>query len=152
MSPIAYALGWSLEESSAATMSLANSGLKGSIAGQAFASSLTRLAKPTKRMAGLMKKTGMEFFDARQDEKYAGTRCRDRKRELRAMTEQQRSAAPSILFGAEAYKHWAILLDTGSETQGYDEKSTELVTEPRSKMSKTMIDNLYGSIEIFNRA
>ncbi|MDT2239033.1 hypothetical protein P7H19_25850 [Paenibacillus larvae] len=29
MSPIAHALGWSLEESSAATMSLANSGLKG---------------------------------------------------------------------------------------------------------------------------
>ncbi|MDT2266373.1 phage tail tape measure protein [Paenibacillus larvae] len=39
LSPIAHALGWSLEESSAATMSLANSGLKGSIAGQAFASS-----------------------------------------------------------------------------------------------------------------
>ncbi|MDT2287340.1 phage tail tape measure protein [Paenibacillus larvae] len=62
MSPIAHALGWSLEESSAATMSLANSGLKGSIAGQAFASSLTRLAKPTKRMAGLMKKDGVWSF------------------------------------------------------------------------------------------
>ncbi|MDT2239032.1 hypothetical protein P7H19_25845 [Paenibacillus larvae] len=27
----------------------------------------------------------------------------------KGMTEQQRSAALSILFGAEAYKHWAIL-------------------------------------------
>ncbi|MDT2193407.1 hypothetical protein [Paenibacillus larvae] len=45
----------------------------------------------------------------------------------KGMTEQQRSAALSILFGAEAaYKHWAILLDTGSENSGYDEKSTEL--------------------------
>ncbi|MDT2193406.1 hypothetical protein [Paenibacillus larvae] len=41
-------------------MSLANSGLKGSIAGQALRRH-TRLAKPTKRMAGLVK-TGMEFL------------------------------------------------------------------------------------------
>ncbi|MEV2287472.1 phage tail tape measure protein, partial [Paenibacillus larvae] len=114
LSPIAHALGWSLEESSAATMSLANSGLKGSIAGQAFASSLARLAKPTKRMAGLMKKTGMEFFDAQGKMKSMPELVAEIEKGTKGMTEQQRSAALSILFGAEAYKHWAILLDTGS--------------------------------------
>ncbi|MDT2306356.1 phage tail tape measure protein [Paenibacillus larvae] len=31
------------------------------------------------------------------------------------MTDQQKSATLSTLFGAEAYKHWAILLGRGSD-------------------------------------
>lgn len=149
LSPIAHALGWSLEESSAATMSLANSGLKGSIAGQAFASSLTRLAKPTKRMAGLMKKTGMEFFDAQGKMKSMPELVAEIEKGTKGMTEQQRSAALSILFGAEAYKHWAILLDTGSGKLKDMTKNLQNCDGTAEQMSKTMIDNLYGSIEIF---
>ncbi|ARF70325.1 phage tail tape measure protein [Paenibacillus larvae subsp. pulvifaciens] len=149
LSPIAHALGWSLEESSAATMSLANSGLKGSIAGQAFASSLARLAKPTKRMAGLMKKTGMEFFDAEGKMKSMPELVAEIEKGTKGMTEQQRSAALSILFGAEAYKHWAILLDTGSGKLKDMTKNLQNCDGTAEQMSKTMIDNLYGSIEIF---
>ncbi|MEV2698089.1 phage tail tape measure protein [Paenibacillus larvae] len=149
LSPIAHALGWSLEESSAATMSLANSGLKGSIAGQAFASSLARLAKPTKRMAGLMKETGMEFFDAQGKMKSMPELVAEIEKGTKGMTEQQRSAALSILFGAEAYKHWAILLDTGSGKLKDMTKNLQNCDGTAEQMSKTMIDNLYGSIEIF---
>ncbi|ARF67594.1 phage tail tape measure protein [Paenibacillus larvae subsp. pulvifaciens] len=149
LSPIAHALGWSLEESSAATMSLANSGLKGSIAGQAFASSLARLAKPTKRMAGLMKKTGMEFFDAEGKMKSMPELVAEIEKGTKGMTEQQRSAALSVLFGAEAYKHWAILLDTGSGKLKDMTKNLQNCDGTAEQMSKTMIDNLYGSIEIF---
>ncbi|QHZ52303.1 phage tail tape measure protein [Paenibacillus larvae] len=149
LSPIAHALGWSLEESSAATMSLANSGLKGSIAGQAFASSLARLAKPTKRMAGLMKKTGMEFFDAQGKMKSMPELVAEIEKGTKGMTEQQRSAALSVLFGAEAYKHWAILLDTGSGKLKDMTKNLQNCDGTAEQMSKTMIDNLYGSIEIF---
>ncbi|PCK72150.1 hypothetical protein PL1_2033 [Paenibacillus larvae subsp. larvae B-3650] len=130
-------------------MSLANSGLKGSIAGQAFASSLTRLAKPTKRMAGLMKKTGMEFFDAQGKMKSMPELVAEIEKGTKGMTEQQRSAALSILFGAEAYKHWAILLDTGSGKLKDMTKNLQNCDGTAEQMSKTMIDNLYGSIEIF---
>ncbi|MDT2277693.1 hypothetical protein P7H20_26575 [Paenibacillus larvae] len=43
-------------------MFLADAGLKGSIAGQAFASSLTRLAKPTAEMEKVMKATDFLFL------------------------------------------------------------------------------------------
>ncbi|MEV2479261.1 phage tail tape measure protein [Paenibacillus larvae] len=84
LAPVANQFGWSLEESSAAMMFLADAGLKGSIAGQAFASSLTRLAKPTAEMEKVMKATGISFFDAQgKMEKHAGSHCRNRKRNPR---------------------------------------------------------------------
>ncbi|MCY9512441.1 phage tail tape measure protein, partial [Paenibacillus larvae] len=121
----------------------------GSIAGQAFASSLARLAKPTKRMAGLMKKTGMEFFDAQGKMKSMPELVAEIEKGTKGMTEQQRSAALSVLFGAEAYKHWAILLDTGSGKLKDMTKNLQNCDGTAEQMSKTMIDNLYGSIEIF---
>ncbi|MDT2266372.1 phage tail tape measure protein [Paenibacillus larvae] len=55
-------------------------------------------------MAGLMKKTGMEFFDAQGKMKSMPELVAEIEKGIKGMTEQQRSAALSILFGAEAYK------------------------------------------------
>ncbi|MEV2910852.1 phage tail tape measure protein [Paenibacillus larvae] len=149
LAPVAHALGWSLEESSAAMMAMADAGLKGSISGQAFASSLARLAKPTKQMQGVMKQTGIEFFDAQGKMKTMPEMLAEIEKGTKGMTDKQKSATLSVLFGAEAYKHWAILLGRGSGELKNMTKSLETADGTAEKMSKTMIDNLYGSIEIF---
>ncbi|MFJ5716528.1 phage tail tape measure protein [Neobacillus sp. NPDC093127] len=144
--PVAHALGWTLEETAAASMAMANSGLKGSIAGQAFASSMARLAKPTKKMQKVIKETGIAFFDAQGNMKSMPDLVAEIEKGTKGMTMQQRSATLSILFGAEAYKHWAILLGTGSEKLRSMTDDLHHADGAASKMAKTMLDNLNGQL------
>lgn len=147
--PVTNALGWSLEETSSAMMVLANSGLKGSIAGQAFASSLARLAKPTKQMKNVMDKTGMSFFDAEGKMKSMPEVMKEIEKGTKGMTQKQRSATITTLFGAEAYKHWAILLEAGSDELKTMTGNLENADGTAAKMAKTMTDNAKGDIKIF---
>ncbi|OIK11974.1 phage tail tape measure protein [Bacillus sp. MUM 116] len=144
LAPVSHTLGWSLEESSSAMMSLADNGLKGSLAGQAFASSLGRLAKPTKQMRQVMKETGISFFDAQGKMKSMPEVIAEVEKGTKRMTQQQKSATLTTLFGAEAYKHWAILLGTGSEKLDKTTKSLINADGAAKKMKDTMNDNLKG--------
>ncbi|MGI8351672.1 phage tail tape measure protein [Niallia circulans] len=150
--PAAHAFGWSLEETSAATMALANSGLKGSIAGQAFASSLTRLAKPTEKMGKLWASTNSEFFDAEGNLKSMPELVKELENATKDMTQEQRAGYLATTFGAEAYKHWVILLEAGSDELGNMTKNLENSDGAASKMAKTMNDNAKGDIKTFYSA
>lgn len=147
LAPVANQFGWSLEESSAAMMFLADAGLKGSIAGQAFASSLTRLAKPTAEMEKVMKATGISFFDAQGKMKSMPDLIAEIEKGTQGMTDQQKSATLSTLFGAEAYKHWAILLGRGSDQLQTMTTNLEQSDGTAKQMSDTMTQNLQGSVK-----
>lgn len=144
--PAANSFGWSLEETSAATMAFANSGLKGSIAGQAFASSLTRLAKPTTKMGKMMKKTNSEFFTAEGTLKSMPDLVQELEKATKKMTQEQRAGYLATLFGAEAYKHWAILLETGSDKLRTMTNELENADGTAARMSAKMVDNYSGSL------
>lgn len=144
--PAANSFGWSLEETSAATMAFANSGLKGSIAGQAFASSLTRLAKPTTKMGKMMKKTNSEFFTAEGTLKSMPDLVKELEKATKKMTQEQRAGYLATLFGAEAYKHWAILLETGSDKLRTMTSELENADGTAARMSAKMVDNYSGSL------
>ncbi|WP_181454628.1 phage tail tape measure protein [Paenibacillus dendritiformis] len=146
LAPVANQLGWGLEESSAAMMAVADSGLKGSMAGAAFATSLGRLAKPTKRMSDMMNQLGLEFFDANGVMKSMPDIVGELEKGLTGMTQEQRSAAITTLFGAEAYKHWAILAERGSGALQDMTSSLENADGTAQKMAGTMMDNLGGSV------
>lgn len=146
LGPVANSLGWSLEESTAAVMSLSNAGIQGSMAGQAFASSLARLAKPTREMENLMRDLNISFFDADGVMRPLPDVIAELERGLQGMTAEQKSAALSTLFGAEAYKHWAVLLDEGSETLS---ENTQMLIEAdgaAKQMADTMSDNFIGAL------
>lgn len=146
LAPIANALGWGLEESAAATMILANAGVKGSMAGQAFGTSLTRLAKPTKYMVGTMQKLGLEFFDAEGKMLSLPGVLAEIERATKGMTKEQKSATLTTLFGAQAYKHWAILLEAGSQNLAKTTKELKKADGAAAKMAKTMMDNTRGKV------
>lgn len=152
LAPVANQLGWSLEESSAAMMAVADSGIKGSMAGAAFATSLGRLAKPTGEMKEVLDKLGIELFDVNGTMKSMPQVIGQIEKGMAGMTSQQKSATLTTLFGAEAYKHWAILVDRGSES--LDNMTAALVNSDGTaqKMSDIMEDNLAGSIRSFKSA
>jgi TP901 family phage tail tape measure protein len=150
--PVANSLGISFEDTASAMMVLADSGLKGSIAGQAFASSLGRLAKPTKQMKGTMKELGLSFFDAEGNIKPIPKIIGELEKGTKGMTKEQKSAALTTLFGAEAYKHWAVLLEGGSKKLQKNTKDLEKSDGAAAKMAKTMQDNAKGSTKNFMSA
>lgn len=152
LGPVANSLGWELEESAAAVMSLSNAGIQGSMAGQAFASSLSRLSNPTKAMRGVMDELNLSFFDAQGKIKSMPSIIAELERSTQGMTAEQKSAALSVLFGAEAFKHWAVLLEEGSKTLS---ENTQMLIEAdgaAKEMAETMSDNLVGRWNEFKSA
>ncbi|MCW4657227.1 phage tail tape measure protein [Bacillus sp. AS_5] len=140
----AHTVGFSMEETSAAIMAMANSGLQGSVAGQAFATSLGRLAKPTKEMRKVMDELNLSFFDQQGKIKPLPTIIKELEDKTGSMTNQQKSATLTTLFGAEAYKNWAALMQEGSEKLEENTKALEKADGAAAKMAKTMNDNLKG--------
>ena len=112
--PTAKTLGIGLEESTAVIGLLGNSGLKGSIATQSLGSSLTRLAAGGGKVSKTLKSLGVSLF---QDGKFIGLAETIGKLEVafEGMNEQQKTAHLTSLFGAEAFKNVAVLMDSGSE-------------------------------------
>ncbi|MFV4883358.1 phage tail tape measure protein [Bacillus velezensis] len=152
LAPNANSLGWGMEESAAAIMAFGDAGLQGSIAGQAFGTSLIRLASPTGKASKLVKKLGFDFFDAAGNMKSMPEVVEEMEKGLKGMTKEQQAAALKTIVGAEAYKHWAILLQKGSKALGDNTKALEKSDGAAKKMADTMLDNAHGSIVAFQSA
>lgn len=149
IAPMADTIGWSLEQTAASQMVLANAGLKGTIAGQAFASSLARLAEPAKSAREKMEDLGISFFDAKGEMMSLPEMIAELEEKLDGLTTKERLGALKKIFGVESFKHWAILLKAGSkELQGL---TTELENADgaAAKMAEKQLDNVAGKWEIF---
>lgn len=146
--PISNQMEWSIEQTAAAMMKLADNGLKGSIAGQAFSSSVGRLSKPTTEMKKKMNALGISFFDANENMKSLPEVIAELEKGTNGLTMKQKSAALTTIFGAEAYKHWAILLESGSDQLRTMTNELQTADGTAQKMAKTMSDNLAGSFNL----
>lgn len=152
LAPVANTLGWSLEEATAAVMSMSDAGIQGEKAGAAFSTSLQRLANPTKEMTKVMKDLGISFFDSGGNIKPMPQLVSDLERATANLTNEQKAAALSTIFGAEAYKNWAVLVEAGSATLG---KNTEMLVAAdgaAQAMAKVMQENGKGAVTEMNSA
>ncbi|WP_258729616.1 phage tail tape measure protein [Bacillus atrophaeus] len=152
LAPNANSLGWGMEESAAAIMAFGDAGLQGSIAGQAFGTSLIRLATPARKAQKEIDRLGFEFFDAAGNMKSLPKVVAEMEKGMKGMTKEQQSATLKTIVGAEAYKHWAILLQKGSKALGDNTKELEKSDGAAKKMADTMLDNAHGSIVAFQSA
>lgn len=148
LAPAAKTLGWSMEESAAAVMAFGDAGIQGTLAGQAFATSLTRLAKdPTPKMQKALDKLNFSFFTAEGTMKSMPEIIAGLEKNMEGWTDKQKAATLTTLFGAEAFKHWAVLVDKGSDALGKNTKMLENADGAAAEMAKTMSENTKGSIK-----
>ncbi|PNB67729.1 phage tail tape measure protein, partial [Pseudomonas sp. GW456-E7] len=152
LAPNAHSLGWGMEESAAAIMAFGDSGLQGTLAGQAFGTSLTRLAAPSRKAAKEIERLGFNFFDAAGNMKSMPEVVAEMEKGMKGMTKEQQAATLKTIVGAEAYKHWTILLQKGSKALGENTKALEKSDGAAKKMADTMLDNAHGSIVAFESA
>jgi len=147
LAPISQTLGLSLEDVSSAVMAISDNGIQGARAGAAFSTSLGRLTKPTKQMKEKMKELGLSFKDSSGEIKPLYQIVDDLNSKLKGQTKASKANAIATLFGAEATRHWASLLNVGSEKLEKNAKAMNHVDGEAKKVADTMADNLAGSFK-----
>ena len=111
LAPVSKILGISIEESTAAIGLLADTGLEGTVATTTLATSLQRLADPTAKYAEAAKAAGVEVFNQKGEFVGLTELVRNVQEATGDMTEQNRLATISQIFGQQSTKNWALLLE-----------------------------------------
>jgi TP901 family phage tail tape measure protein len=152
LAPTAKSLGWNLEDTTSAVMALSDAGIQGEMAGAAFSTSLTNLTKDGSPASKLMKELGINVFDAQGKMKPLPAVIGEIEKATDGMTQKQKASTISTLFGAEAYKHWSVLLDKGSDGLEKNSQALQKADGSAKQMATTMNDNLKGAWDGFTSA
>lgn len=152
VAPAAGALGYTVEDMAVAIGLMANSGIKGSQAGTALRSTLSRMAKPTKETREAMEKLGISLTDEQGNmlsfkEVMLGMRSG-----FSSLSESEKSATAAMLGGQEAMSG---LLAIANASEADFNKLTDAIdgsAGAAERMADTAMDNLDGSLKEFGSA
>lgn len=144
VAPLFGALGYSAEDAALATGLMANAGIKGSQAGTTLRSAVTRLVKPTKESAGVMKELGISITDANGEMKPFGAVMEELRGKFKHLSKDQQAQAAASLFGQEAMSGMLAIINATEEDFNKLTKATTEYDGAAKKMADTMEDNLKG--------
>jgi len=152
VAPEAHALGVSLEETSAAIGTLANGGIKGTLAGTGLSAMLAKLSAPAGQAKDAIKKLGITIYDSKGNFKGLQNILLQFNEKLKGMSAKAKATYLRDIFGLETLKTATTLIDkVGSDYQRLFKKienSSGLAT----KKVKVMTDDLWGKIKAFESA
>ena len=142
---LAHLMGVSIEDTTAVLAEFDQSGLKGAKAGNALKTMFQNMLAPTKQQQQTMDKLNLSFFDA--NGKFIGLAgvAGELKDKLGGLTDQQRNAALSILFGARSIQAANILYKDGAKGVEDWEKKTNDAGFAAENARKKM-DSLKGDL------
>lgn len=149
---VAGAMKYSVEDVSLALGLMANSGVKSSMAGTALKTSLVNLAKPTKKMAAAMDKYGISLTDKGGKMKTLRGVMDNLRKSLGGLSEAEQTAAAGTIFGKEAMAGMLAIVNATEKDYNKLAKAVNNADGASKKMADTMLDNLEGSITLFQSA
>lgn len=147
IAPVAHTMGLSLEETAAAIGIMSDAGVKGSQAGTTLRGALSRLAKPTKRMAVTMDKLNLDFFDSDGNMKSLKEQVGMLQKSFVGLSKEEKTNALVSLYGQEPLSGMMALIDKGPDKLGTLTKSFENSDGAADEMARTMQDNMNSSLE-----
>lgn len=144
-----------MDDMVAALAMLGNAGIKGSDAGTGLKTMLLSLAAPTKDAAGELSKMGLEVYNADGSMRGFSDILNDLSNSTKTMSDSQRNAALSTIFGSDAIRVATILArdygeswDDITDALG-DGSAASNVANSRMKGVAGAIEYLKGSIDSF---
>ncbi|WP_051577824.1 phage tail tape measure protein [Sporolactobacillus terrae] len=143
----AHALGYSMEELSAATMVMANSGIRGEQAGTSLRAALLRMVDPPKDASKELKKLGVTITDSHGKMRPFATIMGDLSKKTDGMSKAQKTAALSTIFGTEAVSGMLPVVEAGSKKLNAMTKELKDSDGASAKAAKQMKNNLKGSVD-----
>ncbi|MDD7462880.1 MAG: phage tail tape measure protein, partial [Anaerococcus sp.] len=148
--PIAGTLGYSVEDTAVAIGLMANAGIKGSQAGTALRSGLTRLASPTKEVINGMSMLGLSIEDVQGlslDETLSTFRAA-----FANLDGTQKAQAASMIFGKNAMSGMLAIINASEKDYNSLSDAIYNADGTAEKMAATMQDNLAGQLKILQSA
>jgi TP901 family phage tail tape measure protein len=149
---VANLLGLTFDDTALAIAAMGNAGIKGSDAGTSLKTMLMNLQPSTAEAAGLMKELGIitedganKFFDAEGKIRSMAEISDVLSTALAGMSESQKAATLTTLFGTDAVRGAAIVANTGAE--GFKNLSEQMHEVSAADVAATRMDNLKGSTE-----
>lgn len=145
--------GWSLEDTAAALALFADHGVKGSDAGTSLKTMLQRLAAPTDEAAEAMAAYGLEVRDSDGHMKDITGIAGELSGKLATLSDAERDAALQTIFGSDASRAAAILMQSGEAgLRDYiaatnDSTAAETMANAQKGELSWALENMSGAIE-----
>ncbi len=155
----AGAFGYSVEETTAALMTMANSGVKGGEAGTALNAVMVRLATNTKNCGDELKKYGVNIYNSDGSMKSLSEILTGVSKAFSGLTDEQKANLAKIVAGQNQYSSFQTILNGMSDAVKESGQSFEDYTEmlqncdgAAQDMMDTMQDNLQGDMKALDSA
>lgn len=152
VAPVANALGYNIEQTSAAIGLLSDANIKGSQAGTVLRGALARLAKPAKAAQKVMDELGFSAFDAQGKMLPLDEIIGRLNQSTSKLTDQERAAAITAIFGQEAMSGILALMEQGPDRMRKLTNELYKSAGAAKEMADTRLDSLPGSIVILKSA
>lgn len=149
----AHVAGLSIQDTTAVLAAFSNAGLKGSDAGTSMKTFLLSLVPTTEKAQTAMKKLGLSFTDAQGNIKPIGDIAQSLQDKLGGLSQAEQQTALKTIFGTDAFRAAAILMDEGAGglakyTKATSEQGTAAkVGEARMAGFAGKMESLKGSLE-----
>ena len=147
VAPVAGALGYSIEDTAVAIGLMANSGIKGSQAGTALRSTITRLAKPVGEAEKAVNDLGISMTNADGTMKPLGQTMVELREKFAGLTEEQKAQYAAMLAGQEGMSGLLAIVNASDEDF---QKLTDEINNANGAaedMASVMMDNTAGAVE-----
>lgn len=145
--------GWSLEDTAAALALFADHGVKGSDAGTSLKTMLQRLAAPTDKAAEAIAAYGLNIRDSNGQMKDISGIADELTGKLGGLSDAERDAALQTIFGSDASRAAAILMQSGSEglakyiAATNDATAAETMANAQKGELSWALENMGGAVE-----
>ncbi|MDE5754387.1 MAG: phage tail tape measure protein, partial [Oscillospiraceae bacterium] len=150
----AESLHYSMEETTAAIMTMANAGVKGGESGTALNAVMTRLATDTKGCASSLAEYGVSIYDEQGNMQSLSSILTGISGIWGNLTDEQQANLAKIIAGQQQYSSFQTVMTGLSDTAKENKQSFEDYTEAllncdgaASEMAETMADNLQGDLK-----
>jgi TP901 family phage tail tape measure protein len=155
----AKSMGFSVEETTSALMTMANAGVKGGEAGTTLNTLMTRLATNTKGCADELSKYGVEIYDSQGKMHSLSEIMSGLISAFQSLNQQQQANLSKMIAGTNQYSGFQTLMQGMSESAKAAGMSFEDYTAAlkecdgaSSDMAKTMSNNLTGDLKTLQSA
>lgn len=147
VAPVAGALGYSIEDTAVAIGLMANSGIKGSQAGTALRSTITRLAKPVGEAKDAVEELKISITNADGTMKPLSQTMVELREKFAGLTEEQKAQYAAMLAGQEGMSGLLAIVNASDEDF---QKLTDEINNANGAaedMASVMMDNTAGAVE-----
>lgn len=147
VAPVAGALGYSIEDTAVAIGLMANSGIKGSQAGTALRSTITRLTKPVGEAKDAVEELKISITNTDGTMKPLSQTMVELREKFAGLTEEQKAQYAAMLAGQEGMSGLLAIVNASDEDF---QKLTDEINNANGAaedMASVMMDNTAGAVE-----